>query len=79
MNIIFPHIYMDSFGQECPANWQEIADYLNEKIDALEDITDSNGVLTADGRDEVDQIWEDYWNAYHSDALPEDAPVPIVE
>lgn len=28
-------ITMDSFGSICPANWEEIADYLNDKIDEI--------------------------------------------
>lgn len=43
----------DSFGSECPKNWEEIADYLNEKIDAGED---------------QEEVWEAYHNGNYSDA-----------
>lgn len=37
MNIY--HVTMDSFGSDCPVNWEEIADYLNKLIDdALDDL-----------------------------------------
>ena len=73
------HITMDSFGQDCPTNWEEIAEYLNDKIDALEDITDDTGALTPEGRDLVDAIWEDYCNACSSGSIPAGAPVPFFE
>lgn len=72
------YITMDSFGQECPKNWEEIADYLNNIIDGTEGITDDDGELTQDGKEKIDEIWENYWSAYHSGEL-KDAPVPIVE
>ena len=63
---------MDSFGQDCPVNWEEIAAYLNEKIEGIDE-TDS------ENRDAIDNVWESYWAAYHSGELPADAPAPIVE
>ena len=47
------YITMDSFGSDCPANWEEIADFLNNLID-------ERGIY--DDRDELDQLWEDYCN-----------------
>ena len=44
-------ITMDSFGSECPYNWEEIADFLNNLID-------ERGI--ADDREATDQLWEDY-------------------
>jgi len=68
------YITMDSFGQECPKNWDDIAAYLNEKIDSLPEYDDDR-----DMKDAVENIWSEYWNAYHSGELPDGAPVPIVE
>lgn len=70
------HITMESFGQDCPRNWDEIADYLNSQIDSLSDITDEFDELTPDGREQIDAIWNRYWNDYHSGTMPEGAPVP---
>lgn len=65
------HITMDSFGQECPENWQEIADYLNNIID--ERVTpDEYGNITEDDKNTLCKIWEDYWNENM-----QDAPKPI--
>lgn len=75
-------ITAESFGDECPKNWEEIADYLNEKIEAalssnpelyFEPGYDASG-LSAEGHDLLDKIWEDYC----SDEYP-DAPQPIME
>ena len=64
---------MESFGQECPRNWEEIAAYLNG-------IAESRGI-TEDSEDQeaLCDIWEEYWSAYHSGELPEDAPKAITE
>lgn len=67
------HITIDSFGQECPKNWEEIADYMNQQIDELDDFEDKR-----DLRDAIDEIWENYWSAYHSGTLPNDAPIPTI-
>lgn len=72
------HITMDSFGADCPANWEEIADYLNGIIDSTENITDEDGDLTQDGLEKINAIWEDYWSDYHSGKL-KNAPVPVIE
>lgn len=66
------HVTMDSFGQECPENWEQIAAYLNKKIDALPEYDDDR-----DTKDAVESIWNKYWNAYHSGELPDDAPIPV--
>ena len=63
---------MESFGQDCPRNWEEIAAYLNDQIDGL----DPDDL---DDRDKINAIWEDYWSAYHAHELPDDAPAPILE
>lgn len=47
---------VESFGANCPENWEEICDYLNEKI---EDDTDS---------DDMEVIWETYCNGGYADA-----------
>ena len=55
------HISMDSFGQTCPENWEEIADFLNGIIDSMEGITDNEtGEFTPEGRDQIDNLWERY-------------------
>lgn len=64
------HINMDSFSGTCPSNWEEIADYLNDIIEAREDLFE-DGELTLDGRDFIDRLWEQYC----SGDLP-DAPKP---
>lgn len=61
-------ITMDSFGSECPTNWEEIADFLNDIIETYVDeltTTDEDGVESTDWRelrDKTEQLWEDYWN-----------------
>ena len=46
-------ITMDSFGSECPSNWEEIADFLNALIE-------ERGI--ENDPEELDQLWEDYCN-----------------
>ena len=46
-------ITMDSFGSECPSNWEEIADFLNALIE-------ERGI--ENDTEELDQLWEDYCN-----------------
>ena len=45
------YITEDSFGEYCPVNWQEIADYLNGLID-------EKGI--AEDFEAVCDLWEDY-------------------
>ena len=61
------HVTADSFGADCPENWEEIADFLNDMIDAALEATD--GVfdpahdeigLSPEGHDVVNDIWERY-------------------
>lgn len=69
------HITMNSFGDTCPANWEEIADHLNTIIDATPGITDPDtGDLTPEGREKIDALWE----AYCAGDLP-DAPAPVFD
>lgn len=66
-------ITMDCFGVDCPANWQEIADYLMEKIRAeLPEGEADDHVI----REIVDRVWEEYWGDYHAGELSADAPKP---
>ena len=60
----------DSFGSNCPDNWEEIADFLN-------DILESE---TKDDMDEMDikNLAEDIWERYCSGLL-NDAPEAIFE
>ncbi len=46
-------ITMDSFGSECPENWEEIADFLNALIE-------ERGI--ENDPDELNRLWEDYCN-----------------
>ena len=46
-------ITADSFGSDCPTNWEEIAAALNQ-------IIADRGI--ADDDDAIDSLWEDYWN-----------------
>ena len=73
-------ITMDSFGDTCPANWEEIADYLNEIISgyvAEATNTDENGVeyITRDDELALDERVAALWESYCSGDLP-DAPKP---
>jgi hypothetical protein len=58
-------ITMDSFGSECPSNWEEIAAYLNN-------IIEERGIQ--DDRDAIDELWEAYW---HDEV--KGAPAPRME
>ena len=69
------YITMDSFGSNCPDNWEEIAYYLDRKIaDALEELGDDafapgycdNG-LSADGNEALSKVWETYCNGEYPD------------
>lgn len=55
---------MDSFGADCPANWAEIAAWLNAKLTgAVTDVMDDGDIRAV-----ADAIWEDYWNGNLEDA-----------
>lgn len=49
---------MESFGADCPANWEEIAAWLNKLLTkrVTEDMDDR------DISEIADQLWEAYWN-----------------
>jgi hypothetical protein len=64
MNIEKYHITEDSFGSELPTNWQEIASYLNEKIDAALGNMDDE----IEAHEEANLIWENYCNGVYADA-----------
>lgn len=46
-------ITVNSFGSNCPENWEEISDWMNEKIE--------------EGAD-PDELWEDYCSGRCEDA-----------
>ena len=51
------HVTVDSFGPDCPENWEEIADFLNRIIDEHEPLPDE--------REEYEwhcDLWETYWH-----------------
>ena len=61
------HITMESFGADCPRNWEEIAAFLNrlidEKLEAADGAFDpghDDSGLSEEGHEIVDKIWEDY-------------------
>ena len=60
------YITADSFGSDLPANWEEIADYLN-------DIIRSYNILWEDD-DTAQVVWENYFNGCYPDA-----PKPIMK
>lgn len=49
------HCNMDSFGQDCPMNWEDIAAALNAEIDKLPYNGDKNAFADA-----VADLWERY-------------------
>ena len=57
----------DSFGSNCPKNWEEIADFLNEIIESRADgdydVDDMNALS--------DEVWEQYCNGELKDAPEE--------
>ncbi len=57
------YITMDSFGSECPLNWEAIADALNE-------IIDERGIL------EDDEACNELWEAFCRGKL-ENVPEPV--
>lgn len=61
-------ITIDSFGDTCPANWEEIANYLNEIIDKYAEETSDE----IEFRERCDSLWETYC-AGELDG----APVPV--
>lgn len=69
------HINEDSFGSDCPTNWEEIADFLNSLIDRALDQTpgaydpgyDDTG-LSADGHEIVNDIWDRFCSRNIPDA-----------
>ena len=47
------YITIESFGSEVPANWEEIANFLNA-------IIDDRGIV--EDHAAVNDLWEEYWN-----------------
>lgn len=70
------HVTMDSFGEFCPANWEQIAAYLNDKIDSIIDSYGADAEYSRDCADDIVQVWEDYCNGKFADA-PAPADVDI--
>lgn len=52
-------ITADSFGADIPANWEEIAEFLNDIIRERSIENDHNA---------VNELWESYWNGNFPDA-----------
>ena len=63
-------ITAESFGDTIPQNWEEIAAYLNARIDEM----DLDSLPEREQRDAVDALWESYW----AGELPE-APAAVTE
>lgn len=53
-------ITMESFGDNLPENWEEIAAMLNAKLEAAG--VPEFGEMTPDEQDAAAQIWEDWCN-----------------
>lgn len=70
------HVTMDSFGDFCPENWEEIAAYLNDKIDAIIGKYGDDAEYDRECFDEVVHVWYDYCNGKFADA-PRPADVDI--
>ena len=73
-------ITMDSFGSDCPANWEEIASYLNDIIETyVEELTttDNLGMEEID-EDELRRRIDDLWECYCAGDL-EGAPAPVMD
>lgn len=62
-------VTVESFGDTVPENWQEIAAYLNAKLDALG--IPEDGEMPQEAYDQYAAVWERYWNGDY-----EDAPMP---
>ena len=63
---------MESFGADCPKNWEEIATWLNKFL--AERVTDD--MDDRDIREIADAIWEAYWGGLYAKY---DAPAPSEE
>lgn len=50
----------DSFGSECPDNWEEITDLLNDRLRAAFEEFDANGADDYEYQEAADDIWEDF-------------------
>ena len=50
-------ITVDSFGANCPQNWEEIADFLNEII---EEKIETDNLNDRDALDFSEELWEQY-------------------
>ena len=61
------HVTMDSFGSDCPSNWEEIAAYLNDKIDYALSVYGPD-VSDPDCYDALCSVWEAYCNGDYPDA-----------
>lgn len=59
------YVTVESFGSDCPVNWEEIASAMNA-------IIDERGI--AEDRDATDALWESYWRGEC-----ESIPAPIME
>ena len=73
-------ITMDSFGDTCPANWEEIASALNALIDEQYDLLDTLGYI---GYPLDVDVWmrewtDELWETYCSDGI-DGVPAPIFE
>ena len=57
-------ITAESFGDTIPENWEQIAAYLNDRIDEM----DLDSLPEREQRDAVDELWEEFWS--HGGDLP---------
>lgn len=51
-------ITADSFGADIPENWEQIAEYLNRRIDEME----LDSLPERERHDAVNELWEEFWS-----------------
>lgn len=61
-------ITMDSFGENLPTNWEEIAAYLNERINTIIEKYGDDADYDMECKEEIYKLWEDYCNGEINDA-----------
>lgn len=74
------YITMDSFGDNLPDNWREIAEYLNDKIiDVIDKYCDDGDMYWATEPEElitmeheIERVWDDYCMGRLHDAPKEE-------
>lgn len=68
---LFGKITADSFGSDCPSNWEELADYMNGvaamRLERLRN--ERQGELNPREESDIyDEVWEDFFDGEFADA-----------